>query len=284
MTPSQVSGPWVRSWLGVGLRLLKQPDIPLLYSIAVRGSLGGRFRFRGATPSPATFQESISESVLAQFVVERVRDRKAVGVVVAYNASVRDGRCYLSIGLADPSLETQVEMGKAGYLFVDYLFQHWPLRKIYLELSEEQLPSLQCGMSRWFTVEGCLNDHHFFNGRYWAQMTLVLAREDWQRVQVERSTRMTPLQLSDRILALAEFCALVAKELPEPQELADVDMYEKLDFDSLRVVEMLVTVDEMVGGTELEWPEVRTLRDVYLHYCAMMSAPILDGGRFSEQL
>lgn len=61
-------------------------------------------------------------------------------------------------------------------LFVDYLFDVWPFRKLYFELPEfnyQQFSSVAEGPLR---VEGRLVDHDYFGGRYWDRLILAVHR------------------------------------------------------------------------------------------------------------
>jgi len=117
------------------------------------------------------------QGVFAQFVVVLTSEpRSPVGHVVAYNANLRDGSCHIGV-VGD----RQVGAGilEATALFFEYLFAHWPFRKLLMETPEfnaQQFASaLTSGLLR---EEGRLVNQQFYDGEYWDEIILAIYRED----------------------------------------------------------------------------------------------------------
>ena len=68
---------------------------------------------------------------------------------------------------------------EAFALFVRYLFRLWPLRKLYLELPEFNLPqfasAVRVGLLK---EEGRLRGDRYFDGAYWDQLVLAVYPTD----------------------------------------------------------------------------------------------------------
>ena len=69
-------------------------------------------------------------------------------------------------------------------LFIDFLFRTQPLRKIYLRAPEYNLQRfasvIEVGA---FRIEGRLNEHRFYDGRYWDEIILALYLPQWREMR-----------------------------------------------------------------------------------------------------
>jgi RimJ/RimL family protein N-acetyltransferase len=162
----------------VRLRPVSQADVARLYAIVTDEKVAWRWRFNGQLPGYEQFVATFHAGVLLQLAVTP-RDRdEVIGLVVCYNADLRNGVAYFAMTGSPRVIGTGVLMKAAG-LFLGYLFSTWPLRKIYLEALEFNLSTYATGMGRYFSEAGCLKDHHYFDGRYWDQHILVIDREEF---------------------------------------------------------------------------------------------------------
>lgn len=156
---------------------LRPSHHPALYELAARDLNNVRWRYRGTMPPFNVFEQSLYAGVMCQFVVCPNDDlQKVSGLVVAYSASPQDEHCYLA-ALTDSRAGAGAVEGVA--LFFRYLFRHWPLRKIYLESLEFNIPqyasAIELGL---FREEGCFRAHHYFDDRYWDMYIYSVYRED----------------------------------------------------------------------------------------------------------
>jgi hypothetical protein len=80
------------------------------------------------------------------------------------------------------------------FLFVDYLFDTWPLRKVYADSLEFNFDQFAGGTATFFEVEGRLKDHVYLKGRYWDQIILAVWRERWK---AERARYLKLLRIDE---------------------------------------------------------------------------------------
>jgi RimJ/RimL family protein N-acetyltransferase len=167
----------------VRLRPIEDRDVPSLYAAAVDPRWGHRWRYRGSTPSRTDFVAKLYQSVLCQYIVERLTDGEGVGFVSCYNARVDAGWAYIAFMRIAPSRQSLAsEMMEGGLLFVHYLFQHWPFRKLYAEVPGWNWDQFAAGSGAFFEVEGVLGAHDYYAGRYWDQRIVALYRDKWEQV------------------------------------------------------------------------------------------------------
>jgi hypothetical protein len=162
----------------VRLRTLTERDSAFVYQLMVSDRSGGRVRFGGATPSPEKVAASLWDSVLAQFVVEGVDSGLPLGLVAITSPNFRDGFAYLS-ALGSDRAQGLGMVAEGVILVFNYAFATWPFRKIYMEASEQSYAAFGSGLDRFFTEEGRLKQHTFWNGRYMDVAIFAVYRETW---------------------------------------------------------------------------------------------------------
>lgn len=172
----------------VRLRPISEQDRRFLYELMTSPESGGRVRFGGATPSPEKVAASLWESVLAQFIVESVGSGLPVGLVAITSPDFRNGFAYVS-ALGLPETQGSGLVAEAAFLAFHYAFTTWPLRKVYMEATEDSFRAFENGLDDFFREEGRLVEHVFWNGRYVDMMILAVYRETWSRL----APRMVPL-------------------------------------------------------------------------------------------
>lgn len=131
------------------------------------------------TPSPEQWTRAAWAEVLAQFLVVARASQKPIGLVAVYRPNFQDGHAYLSGARFDAGKRSPL-MIMGVSLFLKYVFECWDFRKIYMDVPEFNLTPIASGLSRhYFTLEGQLKEHVFFEGRYWDQYTLAAYRDVW---------------------------------------------------------------------------------------------------------
>jgi hypothetical protein len=141
------------------------------------GDLSIRWRFRGATPSPEQWLQSIWGGTLAQFLVVERRGDQPKGVVALYRVNFQHGHGALAAARLTDETSPVMVLGIA--LFLRYVFTCWNLRKLYMEVPEFNYPQMASGLGRLFEVEGKLRDHTFYDGQYWDELVLAVYRDAW---------------------------------------------------------------------------------------------------------
>lgn len=164
----------------IRLRPIIDSDLPLLYGAAVDPRWSFRYRYHGSTPSPPVFATELFAGVLTQFGVERLTDRRLVGTVSCYNARLDQGWAYIAFTRVSAPLDhADSDMLEGGFLFIAFLFRTWPLRKLYAEVSGWNWEQFARGAGTVFENEGMFREHEFFEGRFWDQHIVSIARERW---------------------------------------------------------------------------------------------------------
>jgi RimJ/RimL family protein N-acetyltransferase len=148
-----------------------------LYALAVADQIGFRWRFRGAVPPFGVFEQTLHQNVPLQLsIVSKDAPPRLVGLVAAYNMNFQDATTYVALVTDRRSGAGALE---AFALFVRYLFRLWPLRKLYFELPEFNLPqfasAVRVGLLK---EEGRLRGDRYFDGAYWDQLTLAMYPSD----------------------------------------------------------------------------------------------------------
>jgi RimJ/RimL family protein N-acetyltransferase len=162
----------------IHLRVITERDSGFLYELMTSPQSGGRVRFAGATPSPEKIASSLWESVLAQFIIEGTSSQKPFGLVAITSPNFRDGFAYIS-ALGPTESQGSGLIAEGVLLGFHYAFTTWPLRKIYMEATEESYRAFESGLGRFFVEEGRLRQHAFWNGRFMDLLILAVYRETW---------------------------------------------------------------------------------------------------------
>ena len=102
------------------------------------------------------------------------------GFIYSYNFNRTDGFLHTTIFIAQEH-RAQLIGAEAGVLFHDYLFQYYPLRKVYSNVFSYNQTSLDFLLSAGFVVEGELKQHRYFCGAYHSMFTLALYRDEFYR-------------------------------------------------------------------------------------------------------
>jgi hypothetical protein len=168
------------------LRQLGASDVDALYGASLDPRMSHRWRFRGRTPSPADFQRLVfSSEVLCQYMVVEVATGRSVGLVTAYNAELTAGHVYVAVQRLPDEVTGPSSKGlmiEGTFVFLQYLFDHFTLRKLYLEVPEYNLSLFELGINSLLQVEGRLREHLYWGDRHWDMYHLALYRKDWDQV------------------------------------------------------------------------------------------------------
>jgi RimJ/RimL family protein N-acetyltransferase/acyl carrier protein len=154
---------------------------PFLYELAVTPQVGYRWRYRGSVPSYPQFEQELWQGVLTQFLIESIEAGRPIGHAICYNPEFSLGFAYVGAAVHAEYAGSGLAM-EALDLFVRYIFDVWPFRKLYFEVPEFNYPQF-AGADRAnsaggsLVLEGRLRRHDFYRGRYWDRLVLAVYRD-----------------------------------------------------------------------------------------------------------
>jgi len=126
------------------------------------------------------------ETVTRQSVMLAVARRDTgtlIGFLQAYGINLVDGWCFLSAYFA-PEYRRQRYGAEAFLPFVDHLFRHFNLRKIYMEMQEFNMSFYDVAIKTGaFVEEGRFRSHTYHDNRYWDLIRVALYRESWDKIR-----------------------------------------------------------------------------------------------------
>jgi RimJ/RimL family protein N-acetyltransferase len=261
----------------VRLRPVEPSDLPFLYRLATEGETAERWRYRGATPDRQTFAAQLWDNVLTQSIVERVADSTLVGLVCAYNANLRDGFVYLA-GVCDVPFTRSGLCAESMLLLADHVFRNWNFRKLYFEAPAFNYEQFASGAKDYFRQEARLEDHTFYDGRYWDLVVGSMTREGLRAIMQLRDARRSRAVDDDSLLSIDQFSSEVADLLgvdvaavtPERRLVEDIGM------DSLGALALQDLLERDGGVAELDLSDgLGTVREAYNLYLTAASVPLL---------
>jgi RimJ/RimL family protein N-acetyltransferase len=175
--PSPVARP--ARW--VYLRPLLPADTTSLYLAGLGPDHGRRWRFRGRTVSFEEYAQTLHEGVLCQFAVCAREGDALQGVVAAYNADLSSGHAHFAfVRCHNPSARVPGALTDGAALFLDHLFRSFPLRVVYFELAEHNLPLVRVLAELNFLEEVAHYPQHlYFEGDYQDCYVFRLTRATW---------------------------------------------------------------------------------------------------------
>jgi RimJ/RimL family protein N-acetyltransferase len=178
--PAPVTAPEVRG-RRVFLRPIQRADYDYLYQLYVDPESAFRWRLRGATPDPRSFESVLWEQVLVQFLIVKRDDSRPMGLVTCFAADMRSAVANIAIVIQDRYVQQGLG-AEALFLFIDYVFGLWNFRKLYAETPAFNFDQFSSAAARYFAVEASLPDRHWFRGRYWDNLILAIERDGWDKV------------------------------------------------------------------------------------------------------
>jgi hypothetical protein len=165
----------------VALRSIEPDDYPRIRQAETASAITLRWRLAGQAVSPETYAESLYSGVLATFVYEPAGGGPGFGIVSAYGADPRHGHAYIATARLEPfggPIPDGFAMVDSMTLFIDFLFQGWSFRKLYIECADFNRPQFGSFLDRC-EHEGSLVQHLYLDGRYWDLHTYSIWRDAW---------------------------------------------------------------------------------------------------------
>lgn len=114
------------------------------------------------------------------FIVRDLITNIEIGYVYNYDFSLQNGHCKLVVYICPKYRKTGVG-AFATVDFISYLFETYPLRKLYSTIYEYNSESLKCNRSAGFVEEGVLKDYRYYNGELHNIHYLSLSRQTYEQ-------------------------------------------------------------------------------------------------------
>ena len=102
---------------------------------------------------------------------------KLLGYVHSYDFSQEDATAHITVYIREGC--RGIAGAFAGLWYADYLFSSYHIRRIYADVYDYNLTSLQNCRSAGFEEEGVLKDYRYFNGTFHDLHCLVMTRESF---------------------------------------------------------------------------------------------------------
>jgi hypothetical protein len=159
------------------LRPLALADLDWLTAVLTHPEVIQRPPARGVPPSPEMLLGLLNDRLLCQFVVTGP-DATPMGLVRAVDADLHNRHAHLEPVFAPNAVLAGWPL-EGTMRFVEYCFQTFGLRKLYLELDAEVYGQLPTAARELLKVEGILRDHREYLGAWIDVAQTCLWREDW---------------------------------------------------------------------------------------------------------
>ncbi len=208
------------SFRGISLRQVVDADMPFLFRLFADPSRSHLWLRGRRVYDEAGFERAwsawTSDELAGKFIVESVQ--RPIGLVFDHDRTTEDGWTKAT------TLLTEVSMGHgagvvATALFMDWLFQVLPFRKIYHDVFAYNPGVVRMWRKLGLVEEGVLKADRFWNGVYWDQHIFALYRESWTtqiRPRILRTgrSRRPPAATPER-KEVAPTCEFPADQLQE---------------------------------------------------------------------
>jgi RimJ/RimL family protein N-acetyltransferase len=171
----------------VTLRPLALAHLDWLTAVLTHPEVIHRPPARGVPPSPEMLLGLLNERLLCQFVVTGA-DASPVGLVRAVDADLHSRHAHLEFVFA-PSAVVAAWPLEGAMRFVDYCFQTFGLRKLYVEVDAEVYRRLPAAAHELLHLEGVLRDHRDHLGAWVDVAQTCLWRDEWS----EQRSRWLPV-------------------------------------------------------------------------------------------
>lgn len=156
-------------------------DYDEIYRWTADPRTSGLWRYRGGTPPPDTVVRQLWDGVTAQYCVTRLGSQQPLGLVGLYNSNHVSQYCYL-FALSAPEMVASGLVVRGVLQLVDYAFDRFRLRKIYVETLDLSLNSFRSAIAfGLLSEEGRLRNHEWNGSTYDDLVFLSIDRDQWSR-------------------------------------------------------------------------------------------------------
>lgn len=170
--PSTTASSYVhlREWRGV--------DMPHLHAAVVDPVMGPSWRFQGSTPSIDDFGRSFGRDSLATQIVALNDSDAPIGSVACYSPSFENGWSYVAFQRCGPDSGAEL-MFEGIFLFIAWVFETWPFRKLYAEIGGDLASQASSLGSLVGERCGTMPEHTFVRGAFRDVHLVAFNRDKW---------------------------------------------------------------------------------------------------------
>ena len=220
------------------------------------------------------------QGVLAQFIVESKLTGKPLGIVAAYNADFRNGRASLATVINAEVEGAQGPRLEAIRLFVAYLFEVFPLRKLTASVIDFNWHQFSWGAGKMFEEEGLQREHEYHGDFYWDVHLVAIHRDRWREYYARPVTERLELD-AERAASFESFTAQLALvfDWPPAALVPAARLVEDLQCDSITLVELMGLLEEVTGTdvNDSTFAQVTNLGELWhLYSCFAFDDPAPD--------
>lgn len=162
----------------VAVRPVVPSDHQWLYEMAVMTDRGAHWRLHGSVPPFDRFVQLLYGNCTAVFALERLSDHAPFGLCQLFDHEPSSHTAQLTAMIAG-DLERKAWPLEGIFLFLDYAFTAFSLRKIYFESFEDEARKYRSAVGKLLTLEGRLTEHRLVFGRYVDMYIFAMRREDF---------------------------------------------------------------------------------------------------------
>lgn len=127
------------------------------------------------------FNNKINDSYHEFMVAIDLNTNNPIGFINSFDYNSNDG--YLNIAIfIDEKYRKTVFSLETGLIFLNYLFDVYPIRKIYCTVFDYNIDSQNFLNKAGFLLEGELKEHKYFNGKYHNMKIFVLYRDKLKEI------------------------------------------------------------------------------------------------------
>ncbi len=170
----------------VRLRPLAESDLQTLYVWRNQSEFLSLFSPRRTVVSYEKFvaehKRDMERERHLQFIAEVAGENKVLGTIYSYNLNLVDGNVF--IGGYMPEGTRGLGYGAISCaLYISYLFEFFPLHKIYFEAFGYNKFSLPMLRNFGFVEEGRFKEHRFYNGERHDLIRMAVYRDGLGKIQ-----------------------------------------------------------------------------------------------------
>lgn len=166
------------------LRCMEDSDLPVLYEWRNENDFLRNCSYRRVPISFEDFKRELENDFQrdrhVQVVITEKRSRMAIGTVYSHTFKKVDGYLFVTTFITK-AYQRKGYGAEAFAAFVNYLFSHHAIFKVYLEVYEYNRESLLVMRGAGFSEEGRFKGHRLIDGKRYDVIRLAIYREDVER-------------------------------------------------------------------------------------------------------